>query len=143
MASSAELAPYIKYIDMPYSLSRKTHRLQEFYRFLDFQCPVHQQNHIVDKKLWKIFIRYNRGQFWISEKNIKRNFSELGASNLRDRVLARDQLDTYPTSKGYHVEQKNKQSPEERQKNVPPPEQFNKFQKTLTQPWARSGIDTV
>ena len=94
MQREKQLTPYNCYIAELNSVSRKTHRLQEFYRFLDFHCSENQPNYILGKDLWKSFVKWNTGKFWSSEKNIKRNFSTPGEEYLRNRVLARQLLDT-------------------------------------------------
>ena len=48
----------------------------------------------MNKELWKIFVGWNKGHFWASEKNIKRNFSFSAMEYLKNRILARRLLDT-------------------------------------------------
>ena len=94
MNFTKELTACNIYIGKPSSVSRKTHRLQELYRFLDFYCPENQRNYVVNKELWKKFVGWNKGHFWASEKNIKRNFSFSAMEYLKNRILARRLLDT-------------------------------------------------
>ena len=77
MFSSDELAPYTQYIDMPYSLSRKTNRLQEFYRFLDFHCQYISKITLLTRSFRKSLLGGIEASFGAVRKTSKETFLSL------------------------------------------------------------------
>ena len=53
---------------------------------------------MVSKHWWVSFVKWNGGEFWTSEKHVKKNFLVPAEKYLEDRTLAHAKLDM--TSKG-------------------------------------------
>ena len=48
---------------------------------------------MVSKHWWVEFIKWNRAEFWTSEKHVRKNFLVPSEKYLEDRTLARAKLD--------------------------------------------------
>ena len=59
MPRKKNITAYRKFCDSPCSLLRKTHRLIELYRFLDFYFPMNEPTGVVSKNYWVKFVKWN------------------------------------------------------------------------------------